>query len=682
MKVTITCNCSADSEFVYDLLTTSSLGNGVLTGVKPILDEHLLIPDIMEFDLSFDEIKELEKLPQVKSVQYIFGQNSLAYTKTSQQGIPRMASNTVSFTNNQNVSSAVPHHLYYCANYDPIYTTNSLVTDQVQTLNSIDCSNVDIIVLDSGVDITHKDFLDQNGNSRVVNFNWTVLKEGHPQTGAQIVNFQSSNYYTDTNGHGTSCASLIAGNRCGFAKNAKIYALHSSELGNDTNGFDITTCLKLAVAFQIAKKQNLFGLNSNRPTIFSNSWGSIIYANPLLQDNATDIFSSSVALGKNNNAIAGFVSWFPKINAKNSTTDAYFRQLLNLGVHCLVAAGNNNQFLKNDPNYGFDCNVFFINVPGTFVSSTITVKSSTQYLENNFYGLFNVSRYIVADYYQNFYGSPNIGLGYSKTDYPIIIVGDTIPIGNNDSNSTIYDTGGNSRAAYNTISNITSENRIVIDEKVRYDNLIGPFFVKSSYSNFGPDVDIYATGNASWAALSNNIASVGAPNFTLNDGTKFRFFNGTSAATPIVAGCLATYLAEYPNKTPLEAKNWLLTNAISGNIFTTVKNTRSLSAYNGVNFYNFDIPYGANYNNATMNGLLTVINGGTTVPAYNSANIDDILFFFRFFDSNNLMAQAYPLRKAVLNAYPSSSYAVIADSSLEKGAIVNKKPTNATYNLF
>ena len=360
MIVTITTTSLSAADFIYDLLTTPTSGCACLSGVKTCIDSHEALPDVMEFDLKPNEIKALEKYEEVLSVN-IDSQRVKLLDVITQQGIPRLASWTTSFTNNNTVSSAIPHHLYYCQTSALSFTHENPFTNgsTIATLSSIDCSNVDIIVMDTGVDVTCGDLKDSLGNSTVVQYNWTQLKDGDPVTGTQIVASIPANYHIDYDGHGTACASLAAGKKCGFAKNAKIYSLKANGLDPNNTGFSVTNCLKLALAFQKAKKQNLYGLDSSRPTVFTNSWG---YVGPILplniNHNTLNQPISAYENTKNFAALHGtgkggainFDRWWNELPGTNSTADAYFRQIIAEGVHTLISAGNSNVYLKNDPS--------------------------------------------------------------------------------------------------------------------------------------------------------------------------------------------------------------------------------------------------------------------------------------------------------------------------------------------
>ena len=658
MKVTITCDSLSSSEFIYDLLVSPISGEGSLIGTKTCIDSHEIIPDIMQFDLSSNEIQDLEKLPGIRVITEDDDAVKHNFTKIPQTNIPKMASFTSTFSSGSSVNLATSHSLYYCQTPDLHYTQQSYTSGAAASIPSIDCSNVDILVLDSGIDITHPDFFDSNSVTRVVQFNWTQLREGDPSSGTVIVASQPVNYYRDTDGHGSACASLVAGNRCGFAKNAKIYSLRSNSLGGTSDGFTTDQCVRLALAFQKAKKLNLYGLTSTRPTVFTNSWGYVgpYIANDLnASDNNTISLFNSVGLGKVQLTYTSGLKVYNSLNGINSTTDGYFRQIIAEGVHTLIAAGNENTYLTNNPvssvnvinfrrldptSYGSQLNIYTI---------LRTISNNGAYTLNvayNGYTAGNSSGTLYSTRY--LYSSPNIGINYSKLNYPIIVVGDISPVGDTDSiDSNIYSYGGNSKSFYSTISSISTEDRILSTRYIRYKGIKGPYFIKTSYSNFGPDVDIYTPGNGAWAALSNQSSTNGPVN-TISVSEKYQYFNGTSAACPIAAGILATYLADNPSATPAQSRTWMLQNAVSGNIMQIEGTTIPINTYNGTSQSVLGFPHGSNTDNCQTNAGALMISYSSNYPElFKKCNIDDLLFLCRFFNSNNLIAQAYPLRAGI-----------------------------------
>jgi len=535
-------------------------------------------------------------------------------------GIPVAASYNTSGT-------VISHSMYYCQKSELEYS----VPRQAMNLPSIDCSNVDVVVMDSGIDPDHDEFKDGNGNSNVVLFDWTLLKNS---SNIQIVSSQPADYYQDQDGHGTACASLIAGKKHGFAKNAKIYALREKGLSGKANMFTVNQCLELMLSFQRAKKLNLYGLDSSRPTIFSNSWGYIgAYLADDLDSSINNLyFSFSVDEGKNSN------SW-NKLPGVNSSTDAYFRLIVSEGVHVLVSAGNDNVYLKNNPCESINLHYFQKN--GSWYAIARTLVNQYSYTVNSSY-FSSAGSYVYAGWGQAYlYSSPGPGINQNKELYPVIMVGDISSLGDFPNEENSYWSGGNIISANSVLKNTTSEDRI-LKNNVRYRNSSGPFFIKSAYSSFGPDVDIYAPGNAAWAALSSFKATTDAPKANNN---KDVFFNGTSSSCPIVAGILATYLSENPSATPLEAKSWLLSNSISGNIMETQKNTLPVSSLNSSGaLETINLAFGSDFNNLRENSLYRLQKANSS---FLTADIEDVLFCNRFFDSKNLMPQAFPLRKVI-----------------------------------
>lgn len=622
MKVTITCASEEYSNKIYDMLLSPEMGEGALFGEKKCTNSYESVPDIMEFDLNEKEIEELEKIEGVLLVHEDDEEVCHhAIQKVNNIGTPVAASYNTSGT-------VISHSMYYCQKSELEYS----VPRQAMNLPSIDCSNVDVVVMDSGIDPNHDEFKDENNNSNVVLFDWTQLSNS---LGNQIVSSQPADYYEDQDGHGTACASLIAGKKHGFAKNAKIYFLREKGLSGKTNMFTVNQCLELMLAFQKAKKLNLYGLNSSRPTVFSNSWG---YSGSFLADDLDSStnnlnFCFSFDRGKNS------YSW-NNLPGVSSSTDAYFRLIVAEGVHVLASAGNDNVYLKNNPCESINLHYFQRNNSWYAIPRTSSNKNS--YSVNSSYVSSAGVSYTYAGWARAYlYSSPGPGINQSKELYPIIIVGDVSPLGNFPSSENSYWSGGNIISAHNVLKNTNSENRI-LKNNVRYRDSSGPLFIKSAYSSFGPDVDVYAPGNAAWAALSSFKPEETAPKANNN---KDMFFNGTSSSCPIVAGILATYLSQNPTATPLQAKNWLVSSSVSGNIMETQKSTLPVFSVNNSNqVENINVAFGADYNKLRENSLYKLQKADSS---FLSADIEDVLFCNRFFDSNNLIPQAFPIRKII-----------------------------------
>ncbi len=150
-------------------------------------------------------------------------------------------------------------------------------------------SGVLIGIIDSGIDYTHPDFRDQNGNSRIA-FLWDQTAAGKPPegffggaeyTGSQLnAALQNAQPYsvippTDIVGHGTAVAGIAAGNgrasggtETGAAPDASLIVVRLGDKGNQfsTRTTEIMRALKYttdrAAALQMPVAINLsFGTN-------------------------------------------------------------------------------------------------------------------------------------------------------------------------------------------------------------------------------------------------------------------------------------------------------------------------------------------------------------------------------------------------------------------------------------
>jgi hypothetical protein len=751
-RVCITCTDDNVLENIYSTLTDPSKGEGVLQGSLECVDRHESVPKIMEFALTDEQITAVKKLSGVERISESNVQRKHRYDKITTTVIPSIAKPGIatlypekparsSFT--YGITAAAPHSLYYGQESRLSYIDQTKNLGHSTALSFLNCSNVDIIIWDSGVDATHAEFNNlATGTSQIVQFDWTLLQDN---TNQQIVSSIPDNYYTDKEGHGTACASLAAGRTCGFAKNASIYVIKDQDLvaPSDT-GFAGNDCLKLVLAFLQAKNANQHGLVSTRPTVINCSWGAVGPSfSKIIQylDTETRNFASSFGWG------FGSAMTPASLPAGDDIIDSYFRQYLDLGANIVVASNDSNAYESNElptPRIEIlsDTNTVFststtelsttiandnggsakVTIIQYVVYNTSTGQASLDYSIASSYLLnalsqSRVNRFavsvggIVYVYvavgvvdYNYAYGSPNIGITdtsvggsitYNKNNYPIIKVGDVTPIGNISPNNTasgLYWTANQAYTASWLLSNceftsygltksvtsggkpnnyLTPLSAINFNHNVSYQSARGPFFVKSGYSGFGPDVDVYAPGNATWAAKSNQIPTragwstvdpinnAPVPTISVAANQSYQFFNGTSAATPVVAGILGSILADHPEYTNKQARQFLLQTSLSGGIMSTVPNYRQINFTNTHgNKRKENVPVGiwqeaslTSYPNFTPripDYLTFLYYAGKTYSSTNS--LTNLLFFGRHFCSNNLIAQAHPLRNIVLDS--------------------------------
>lgn len=195
--------------------------------------------------------------------------------------------------------------------------------------------NVDVYIADTGIMESHKDFKDENGNSRV--------KKIYPE------NFHPShkkgNYYGTS--HGTSVASCAGGNECGIAKKCNLFNVWVLKSGSSViKGIDRVL-------------EHHLNKDNNNPSILNMSFG---YKNSdtHLYDETKDLVENGVicvACAHNYNeekstapAIhkhvlsVGSVDWSNKITPHSNYGETV--QFLAPGEHVKVAMTNNGFELK------------------------------------------------------------------------------------------------------------------------------------------------------------------------------------------------------------------------------------------------------------------------------------------------------------------------------------------------
>ena len=101
-----------------------------------------------------------------------------------------------------------------------IYGTGTTTNQNYQY--ALDGTGVDVVIWDSGIEVNHPEFLDENGQTRVQTINW------YQEAG--IAGTMPPLFYTDINGHGTACAGIVAGKTFGWAKKSQIYVMNTVPL--------------------------------------------------------------------------------------------------------------------------------------------------------------------------------------------------------------------------------------------------------------------------------------------------------------------------------------------------------------------------------------------------------------------------------------------------------------------
>lgn len=394
---------------------------------------------------------------------------------------------------------------------------------------SADGSNVDVVIVDTGIQANHPEFQYLgNSTSRLNQYIW-------------YVGLDPTTYYTDVDGHGTHVAGIAAGKTYGWAKNANIYSLKYS-------GLTMSQIANYIITWHNAKSINP-STGVKNPTVVNMSFAYLLPLNGatwpgytiynITSVNYRGISTSSPGYGPS--SPYGLIFGQDSIPYWNATYNAAIVQMTDAGIIVCNAAGNDSQK---------------IDIPG-----------GTDW--SNYVNLTYQANGVVA-------GSAYYMRGASPSTSNSTVTGSAIVVGALDST---------------TFSSTLDE--------------------KASYSQAGPGVNIFASGSNVMSACSNTNTKNGQP-YYWNNNFKQVNINGTSMASPQVAGIAALYLQVNPTATPAEVKSALTTVATTtmiGNVSTNPSGndySNTISQWGG----NAGVAY-MQYNTATnsnVTGAITMIN--------------------------------------------------------------------------
>ena len=425
---------------------------------------------------------------------------------------------------------------------------------------SLTGKNVDLIIQDSGCLQYHPEFIDDDGKSRVRdvildgpyyidpthfnNNNFTYTKPdgrtGITTTSAhswwennldRSAAFQSlgtiaipNNYtvanslgiggtsHTMTSSHGTACASLSGGKNFGLAFESNLWtiAIFSPANINTDSSYDAIKILHQYKPINPATGRK-------NPTVVNGSWGYFggFNSNTLVYYSFKGSTGSFTGYASNSTGVQALAyglesgQYYNRQYATSSgsnSVDTAGDEMVEAGVIFVTSAGNSNQRLgigNDDPH--------------------------------------------INDYLTSLNG------GDSRTGFPSASQSGTKPVGHV---KWIHP----ARNGYDSVNDIYSSIVVgAMDEYVNSDYTER----KASYSNNGPGIDLYAPADETLAAgmRAANGDQLGTETNYARYNSDFvdRYFNGTSAASPVVAGLVALFLESKPDATSAEVKGYLKT---------------------------------------------------------------------------------------------------------------------------
>jgi len=127
--------------------------------------------------------------------------------------------------------------------------------------------------------------------------------------------------------------------------------------------------------------------------------------------------------------------------------------------------------------------------------------------------------------------------------------------------------GGSTQRYYHRGSSPSAATGVINVGAIDYRYVSGQDY-KASFSETGPRTDIFAPGYAVQSAIPQGATLTSSTAaYPLNGSYLIRKLQGTSMASPQVAGVIATVLQARPHYTPAQALDWIQDNASSGRLY-------------------------------------------------------------------------------------------------------------------
>ena len=384
----------------------------------------------------------------------------------------------------------------------------------------LDGTGVDVVIMDTGIEKAHPEFQDEDGVSRVKEINWfTAAGVGGTWPGTQ---------YLDSNGHGTHVTGTVAGKHFGWAKNADIYILRVSLGGgagvslSDANGQG-DSAYDLVRLWHNKKNDPNDGAYTGRPTVVNMSFG-VSYT-----FNISNTPNTAVGYGN----ITG---------CTYRGTDYNQTTLLALQDYGMNPSQTSSGIYK-EITTTFSSTIAEMEAMAD--AGIICCKSAGN--TSSFCSQPGDSDYLNALWW---YVSGSSG---SQTG----IYAHKGAITSNDDSAPVFFVGA---------LDATSENST-------YDKT-------SAYSDRGPGVNIWTAGTNIMSAMSSTNSGGYNNSYDQNGSYRQRRFNGTSMASPQMAGIAACVLQAHPDWTPRQVFNYIRDNATetiySSGSSTDWSNTKSI----------------------------------------------------------------------------------------------------------
>ena len=428
--------------------------------------------------------------------------------------------------------------------------------------------NVDIVIVENDTLSDHAEY-----SSRLIDYNWGQ----HYNTIAGGTNYTYSHAdardnFSAEDTHPTAVAAYAAGERFGLANDANVYQLDLTYERSKSGGNSTSRAFAYIREFHANKSINPATGRKN-PTIVNVSLGTVN-----TYSGASVAHFQGVTLDKG--------------NGSTFLTDA---ELLARGVYkntgkSWTAFTSNTNFSLNSPTPDSD-------LVDAIAEGVIVVTSGGN---NNRYtdvsGGDNYDNYMVA------------GAAYANRNY---FFSGYYPF------RDYYMRGDN--FSFNGAINVGA-----LSDRIDQG--------KADFSNWGPGIDVYAAGERVMGAMEKSEIAFGNPYYGQESNTPkhdtMGSQNGTSYASPYVAGLLACFAEGYPTLTQAQARTYLQNNAVTGLMADTGDTSTAWSPteVSGSTAAWFDASDTSSYTESGLNvTAITDKAGNATVTVNGNPNVTNTL---------------------------------------------------------
>ena len=455
MKVTVAVNTQVISKEDYvQELTTSGIGD-VERSLTVTTDTT---PETIEVEV--DNEQEFDS---------ILNSNKVAGAQSDRLKLDHRTQGTRSITPNTTSTTDITHHNWGLA----AMTQNSTTYASSFTYQDTG-SNVDCVIMDTGIVLNHPEFNDaSNVSTRIQQINW-----GGTQGGS---------FYTDSNGHGTHCAGIMAGRTQGWASGSDIYVF-TTNLGSVNYGYNASQMGYITTWHQ--------GKGNGKPTVVNMSWGTSTYYPP----NHPSHFISTGSWDPNSIPNSQYHM------TRSQTYDTIIQNMVNAGIVVVCSAGNDNERVYDSTESGWNSGYWYFFDSGNDMGYGVNEKI---YKED------------ASAYDPNVYGTgPRTGIAGAT---PAGSFGNTI----------YFQATNNGQSPSNAWIENGTTTRHDISVQAHQSNKS-----KSSYSNYGTPLRTWAPGDYIMSSYINSGSAVQLG----STGYYYNKLNGTSMASPQIAGMLALML--------------------------------------------------------------------------------------------------------------------------------------------